>query len=72
MSQSKSCENILRDDNLIRKKLEENNRLFFGKKNIKANLEEIQRKHKLTEYIALINAKNHIKNEIINEDVIKF
>ena len=72
MSQSKSCENILRDDNLIKKKLEENNRLFFGKKNIKANLEEIQRKHKLTEYIALINAKNHIKNEIINEDVIKF
>ena len=39
-------------------------------KTIKANLGEIQKKHKLTEYIALLNAKNHIKNEIINNNVI--
>ena len=66
----KSCENI--NNLLIKKKLEQNNRLYFGKKNTKVDFEEIQRKHKLTEYIALINAKNHIKNEIINDNVINY
>ena len=70
---SKSCENLNNNiDILIKKKLENNNRLYFGKKNIKVDFEEIQRKHKLTEYIALINAKNHIKDEIINDNVINY
>ena len=73
LSHSKSCENLnSNNDILIRRKLEDNNRLYFGKKNIKVDFEEIQRKHKLTEYIALINAKNHIKDEIINDNVINY
>ena len=73
LPQSKSCENINNyNETLKKKKLEENNRLFFGKKTIKADLGEIQKKHKLTEYIALLNAKNHIKNEIINNNVINY
>ena len=69
---SKSCEDIKNANLLIKKKLEQNNRLYFGKKNIKADFEEIQRKQKLTEYIALINAKSHIKNELINDNVINY
>lgn len=69
---SQSCENINKENLLIKKKLEQNNRLYFGKKNIKADFEEIQRKQKLTEYIALINAKSHIKNELINDNVINY
>ena len=73
LSHSKSCENIKNDDDItIKKKLEQKNRLFFGKKNIKVDLEEIQRKHKLTEYIALLNAKKRIKNEIINDNIINY
>jgi len=73
LSHSKSSENLnISSDVLIKKKLEENNRLYFGKKNIKADLEEIQKKHKLTEYFALINAKNHIKDEIINDNIINY
>ena len=69
---SKSSENLNQQKILRNKKLLENNRLFFGKKNIKADFEEIQRKHKLTEYIALIKAKNHIKDKIFNENVINY
>ena len=30
-----------------------------------------KKKNKLTEYIALANAKKHVKDEIINDNVIK-
>lgn len=53
------------------KKMEAVNRLYYGKKSIKIDLNDIQKKHKLTEYIALANAKTHIKNDLLNENVLK-
>ena len=70
---SNSYKNIYSyNDSIKKKKLEENNRLFFGKKSIKASFREIQKKQKLTEYIAFLNAKNRIKNEIINNNEINY
>ena len=67
-----SEENMNKNNFLIKQKLKDNMRLFFGKKNIKVDLEEIQRKHKLTEYFALLKAKKHIKDNIINDNVINY
>ena len=67
-----SEENMNKNNFLIKQKLKNNMRLFFGKKNIKVDLEEIQRKHKLTEYFALLKAKKHIKDNIINDNVINY
>ena len=53
------------------KKMEAANRLYYGKKTLKVDLDDIQKKHKLTEYIALANAKTHVKNDIINGNVLK-
>jgi hypothetical protein len=47
------------------------NRLYYGKKSIKIDLDDIQKKHKLTEYIALANAKTHVKIDIINDNILK-
>ena len=67
-----SEENMNLNKNLIKQKLKDNIRLFFGKKDIKVDFEEIQRKHKLTEYIALLKAKKHIKDNIINDNIINY
>ena len=71
LNHSQSCK--LFDNNDIEriKKMEAINRLYYGKKSIKIDLNDIQKKHKLTEYIALANAKTHIKNYIINDNVLK-
>ena len=65
-------ENMDLNKKLIKQKLKDNIRLFFGKKDIKVDFEEIQRKHKLTEYIALLKAKKHIKDNIINDNIINY
>ena len=65
-------ENMNINKNLIKQKLKDNIRLYFGKKDIKVDFEEIQRKHKLTEYIALLKAKKHIKDNIINDNIINY
>ena len=67
-----SEENMDLNKKLIKQKLKDNIRLFFGKKDIKVDFEEIQRKHKLTEYIALLKAKKHIKDNIINDNIINY
>ena len=73
LRESKYCEdNMNKNKNLIKQKLKDNIRLYFGKKDIKVGFEEIQRKHKLTEYIALLQAKKHIKDNIINDNVINY
>ena len=71
LQNSKSCDliNINEADKL--KKMEAINRLYYGKKSIKIDLDDIQKKHKLTEYIALANAKTHVKNDIINNNILK-
>ena len=71
---TKSCEKDYSNNksSLKKKKLKDNIRLFFGKKDIKVDFEEIQRKHKLTEYIALLKAKKHIKDNIINDNIINY
>jgi hypothetical protein len=51
--------------------MEAANRLYYGKKTLKVDLGDIQKKQKLTEYIALANAKTHVINDIINENVLK-
>ena len=66
-SRSKSCQNLDKNDENIRKKIEGLNRLYYGKANIKIELSDIQKNNKLTEYIALANAKKHINNEIIKK-----
>ena len=53
------------------KKMEAANRLYYGKKTLKVDFGDIQKKQKLTEYIALANAKTHVINDIINENVLK-
>ena len=53
------------DNNNVKKKIEDMNKLYYGKSNIKLELNDIQKKNKLTEYIALANAKKHINIEII-------
>ena len=71
---TKSCEKDYSNNksSLKKKKLKDNIRLFFGKKDIKVDFQEIQKKHKLTEYIALLNAKKHIKDDIINDNIINY
>ena len=71
LQNSKSCDliNINEADKI--KKMEAINRLYYGKKSIKIDLDDIQKKHKLTEYIALANAKTHVKNDIINDNILK-
>ena len=64
---SKSCQNLDKNDENIRKRIEGLNRLYYGKANIKVELNDIQKNNKLTEYIALANAKKHINNEIIKK-----
>lgn len=59
------------DNNNIKKKIEDMNKLYYGKSNIKLELNDIQKKNKLTEYIALANAKKHINIEIIKNMKIK-
>ena len=71
LNHSQSCKNFDNKDIDRIKKLEAINRLYYGKKTIKIELKDIQKKNKLTEYIALVNAKKHIKDEIINDNVIK-
>ena len=68
---SQSCKLFNSNDIDRMKKIEAANRLYYGKKTIKIDLGDIQKKHKLTEYIALANAKIHVKNDIINENVLK-
>ena len=71
LNHSQSCQLFQLNDIERIKKMEAINRLYYGKKSIKIDLNEIQKKHKLTEYIALANAQIHIKNEIINDNVLK-
>ena len=71
LAHSQSCDLYDKNDIDRIKKMEAVNRLYYGKKSIKIDLEDIQKKHKLTEYIALANAKTHIKNYIINETILK-
>ena len=66
---SKSLKKL--DNNYIKKKIEDMNKLYYGKSNIKLELNDIQKKNKLTEYIALANAKKHINIEIIKKMEIK-
>ena len=66
---SKSLKRL--DNNNIKKKIEDMNKLYYGKSNIKLELNDIQKKNKLTEYIALANAKKHINIEIIKKMEIK-
>ena len=66
---SKSLKRL--DNNNIKKKIEDMNKLYYGKSNIKLELNDIQKKNKLTEYIALANAKKHINIEIIKNMEIK-
>ena len=66
---SKSLKKL--DNNYIKKKIEDMNKLYYGKSNIKLELNDIQKKNKLTEYIALANAKKHINIEIIKNMEIK-
>lgn len=66
---SQSCN--LFDSKDLEKKMEDASRLYYGKKTLKVELNDIQKKHKLTEYIALANAKTHVKNDIINDNVLK-
>ena len=68
---SQSCSQIDNNDINKIKKLEAVNRLYYGKKTIKLQFTDIQKKNKLTEFFALVNAKKHIKDEIINDNVIK-
>ena len=67
---SKSCEFQNKSKNKNQRTLKDKNRLYYGKNTIKVDFDEIQKKHKLTEYIALLNAKDHIKKEIINNDIL--
>ena len=71
LAHSQSCDLYDKNDIDRIKKMEAVNRLYYGKKSIKIDLGDIQKKHKLTEYIALANAKTHVKNDIINENVLK-
>ena len=68
---SQSCKLFDINDLERIKKMEDASRLYYGKKSLNVDLHDIQKKHKLTEYIALANAKTHVKNDIINENILK-
>jgi hypothetical protein len=71
IQKSQSCKLFDINDAEKIKKMEALNRLYYGKKSIKIDLDDIQKKHKLTEYIALANAKTHVKIDIINDNILK-
>ena len=71
IQKSQSCKLFDINDEEKIKKMEALNRLYYGKKSIKIDLDDIQKKHKLTEYIALANAKTHVKIDIINDNILK-